>query len=233
MSYDPYAAKLAANNATTTNPVQSQYYAPVGTAAAPPGGTVVMPAAQSHGYSHQPGEPVRAPPVAYSQRAPPGRWKDGICDWCNNLYPSCYCACCCFYGMWLVGQSKLPRTFSLFLLGSHGNCLFLVHTVAQKTGFTKFSTVVGSAALFWLIGIILTLATGAGAFILVIPMIYSFVVAIVLRMHIVRTESITETGPFCEFCTAFWCWYCSVAQSKSSCYFATITSNPRCTFSPN
>jgi hypothetical protein len=115
MSYDPYAAKLAANNATTTNPVQSQYYAPVGTAAAPPGGTVVMPAAQSHGYSHQPGEPVRAPPVAYAQRAPPGRWKDGICDWCNNLYPSCYCACCCFYGMWLVGQSKLPKIFAVFV----------------------------------------------------------------------------------------------------------------------
>jgi hypothetical protein len=43
---------------------------------------------------------------AFSQRPPPGRWGDSICDWPKNLFPSCYCACCCCYGMWLASQSK-------------------------------------------------------------------------------------------------------------------------------
>jgi hypothetical protein len=66
----------------------------------------------------------------------------------------------------------------------------------------------------WLLGLILTFATGAGAFLVLIPLLFSFVVSIMLRMHVVRTENITECGPFGEFCAGFWCWYCSIAQSK-------------------
>jgi hypothetical protein len=100
MSYDPYNTKLAANP-ISAQPVQAQYYTPVS------GGNYVIPAAQSVHHS-QPGMMVanQQPNIVYAQRAPPGRWKDSICDFCNNLFPSCYCACCCFYGMWLVGQSK-------------------------------------------------------------------------------------------------------------------------------
>lgn len=80
----------------------------------------------------------------------------------------------------------------------------------------KLSSTVGFTAVVWIVAAILTLATGAGVFVLVIPMLYSFGMAIFLRMHIIKTEGITESGPFGEFCTGFWCWYCSVAQSKFS-----------------
>jgi hypothetical protein len=73
-------------------------------------------------YSVQSGPTVAAAPVShqpayaqnttpnhvFSTRPPPGRWADGICDWPKNMFPSCYCACCCCYGMWLSAQSKLP-----------------------------------------------------------------------------------------------------------------------------
>jgi hypothetical protein len=72
-------------------------------------------------YSVQSGPTVAAAPVShqpayaqnttpnhvFSTRPPPGRWADGICDWPKNMFPSCYCACCCCYGMWLAAQSKL------------------------------------------------------------------------------------------------------------------------------
>lgn len=106
MSYDPYLTKQDA-----VNPVYSQVQlsSQPGTVAQPPPGHVVMPAAQSHspGYHPEISQPHGPPVQSYTPRPPPGRWRDGICDWPNNLYPSCYCACCCFYGMWLVGQSKL------------------------------------------------------------------------------------------------------------------------------
>ncbi len=37
----------------------------------------------------------------------PNRWADSICDWPKNLFPSCYCACCCFHGMYINAQSKI------------------------------------------------------------------------------------------------------------------------------
>lgn len=41
------------------------------------------------------------------ERPPPGQWRDGICSWANNLWPSCVCSffVCC--GGWITGQSEL------------------------------------------------------------------------------------------------------------------------------
>ncbi|RYH20943.1 hypothetical protein EON65_22000 [archaeon] len=46
-----------------------------------------------------PGEAPRRP-------RPDNRWADNICDWPANLYPSCYCATCVCWGMWINAQSK-------------------------------------------------------------------------------------------------------------------------------
>ena len=87
--------------------------------------------------------------------------------------------------------------------------------MAQKTGFSSLNSLILAFSIFWLVGIILTAVTGAAVFIIIIPLLFAFIVALVLRMHIARRENITECGgPFGEFCTGFWCWYCSVAQSK-------------------
>lgn len=107
MSYDPYSSKIEANSAPVmSQPVQAQQYYPTVTAA-PAAGNYVTPTAQSH-------PAYNVPNTGYTPRPPAGRWRDSICDCFNNLYPSCYCPCCCCYGMWLVGQSKLIILFTHF-----------------------------------------------------------------------------------------------------------------------
>jgi len=88
--------------------------------------------------------------------------------------------------------------------------------VAQKTGFAKFNAVVGSYVLFFIIGIIIQAVTGVGG-VVWFPMIFSFVFQIALRLYIVRKDNISDCGSspcIGEFCCGFWCWYCSIAQSK-------------------
>lgn len=102
MSYDPYAAKMASVSAVPINsqPMPS-HYAPLQGTVAMPSALYVSPAAQAHHVPQQP--PLQG---SHTVRPPEGRWRDSICDWGNNLFPSCYCACCFFYGMYLVAQSK-------------------------------------------------------------------------------------------------------------------------------
>jgi hypothetical protein len=70
--------------------------------------------------------------------------------------------------------------------------------------------------IIWVIGMIITLATGSVVWVVLMPMFFAFFYAIALRMHVANRENITEFGGcFGEFCCGFWCWYCSVAQSKS------------------
>ena len=108
MSYDPYAYKPQPSGTTAvmTQPGQSTtsyhpLHAPV-----PPPGNYVMPAAQSHHVDLRAQEVQLEQQQHQSVRPPIGRWRDSICDCANNLFPSCYCVCCCYYGMWLVAQSK-------------------------------------------------------------------------------------------------------------------------------
>lgn len=39
------------------------------------------------------------------RRPAPYKWADSICDWPKNLFPSCYCVCCFFSGIYLTAQS--------------------------------------------------------------------------------------------------------------------------------
>ena len=57
-------------------------------------------------------------PAAYQQQRnrPLNRWGDSIFDWLTNLYPSCYCACCVCYGMYIVSQSKYHINISCSIL---------------------------------------------------------------------------------------------------------------------
>jgi hypothetical protein len=112
MSYDPYGDKAAAYGdprPISAQPVQSTAgYS--GTVSAAP---YVAPAAVAH--NAQP----YAQPYGNNQhdivaRPAPGRWRDSICDWPSNIFPSCYCACCCCYGMYLVAQSNNSQ-FVLFI----------------------------------------------------------------------------------------------------------------------
>ena len=88
--------------------------------------------------------------------------------------------------------------------------------VSQKTGFAKFSTIIGAYAVIYLISIIITAVTGSTV-IIWLPMIFAFLCQLALRLYVVRKENIMDCGSsplIGEFCCGFWCWYCSVAQSK-------------------
>eukprot|EP01038_Epipyxis_sp_PR26KG_P015308 gene15308-20630_t len=147
-------------------------------------------------YAQPQNDPVNQRVIASRTRPPANRWGDSICDWPQNLFPSCWCACCCCYGIYLQAQ------------------------MYQKINYVRFSTVIGVYIAIWILGFILQIALGGG-YIVWIPMLCSFIFAIVLRIRIVQLYNITECGnnPYLgEFCCAFWCWYCSIAQMARYLY---------------
>jgi hypothetical protein len=90
--------------------------------------------------------------------------------------------------------------------------------VAQKTAYASFQTVLISFVVACIVGFIIEIIFG-NAWIVWIPMIFSFCFAIGLRLHIAAKENITECGGcFGECCVGFWCWYCSVAQMARHVY---------------
>jgi hypothetical protein len=169
------------------------------TYASPPTGVQAQPYNSQPVYVHSNGQPIvngpqGAYPVAQRQR-PINRWADNICDWPTNLYPSCYCTLCACCGIWLVSQ------------------------MAQKTGCSTFRNVFIGWIACCIFGFILAVITGGGGFVYYIPMIYMFITAIVLRVHLARRDNITEHGGcFGECCVGFWCWSCSVAQMARHLY---------------
>jgi len=148
--------------------------------------------------SHQDHIPNRPPPRGY--------WGSNICDFPMNLFPSCYCACCCMHGCWIVGQ------------------------MAEKTGFSLFRTVTAGYVLMWIItiAIMFTSLANTGVW---LPPIFMMLVNIGLRLHIVRTRQITECGSPAdgcgnltgECCCGFWCGPCAIAQEARYLYGYTKT----------
>jgi Cys-rich protein (TIGR01571 family) len=156
---------------------------------------------QAVGYSAQPygGQPYGAQGQAYGvqgqalQGPPQGHWKDGICDCCSNLYPSCWCATCCMHGAWITAQ------------------------MAQKTNYASFRTIL---AVYWVIAII---CWGVGIILgntgwFVLPAVFIWVLSWFLRVHVAKYYNITQNGSFVECCTAFWCCTCSLAQMARHMY---------------
>lgn len=89
--------------------------------------------------------------------------------------------------------------------------------VAQKTGYWNFRSVLFAFAFACFVGFIAQLIVGA-AMIVWIPMFFSFFTALALRLHVVRSEQITECPCFGEFLIGCFCWGCSVAQMARHLY---------------
>ena len=102
MSYDPAIEKSRLHE-SAMNPVVSAQ--PVATYSAS-NGTV-----PNREHMHH--------PPMYAIRPAAGRWGDNICDWPKNLFPSCWCTCCCCYGMWISSQSKIINSNPTYLLLIH------------------------------------------------------------------------------------------------------------------
>lgn len=141
---------------------------------------------------------------AHTDRLPPppyGQWESNICNWPANLWPSCYCACCCYCGIYLIAQ------------------------MAEKTKCMRFHYVLLVWGIAVVVGIIIqALSPGAALSFVYLPATVSIIIAIALRLHIVHTTGIRECGnPGCmnncgECCCGFWCHSCSVAQMARHLY---------------
>jgi len=142
--------------------------------------------------------------IAFVERIPrpiPGSWGSGICDWSSNLYPSCYCTCCCMHGMYIMGQ------------------------MAERHECGKFNTIVSLYVLTWLFAIILELRQQkkSGAILFWIPCIFSIFISVCLRLHIVKKYNIRNaTVSYCsqiqEFMEGLLCCPCSTSQMARYTY---------------
>jgi len=141
----------------------------------------------------QAGMNYAAPPQAVGP--PTGHWRDGICDWGANIWPSCGCVCC-FWGIgvaWLVAQ------------------------ISQKTGYINFYTVMRPFLIAYIIAWIVQLIFGVGL-VYILPAFGIFIVGIMLRLHVTRTYRISENGDCGETMIGIFCWPCSVAQMARHVY---------------
>lgn len=149
-------------------------------------------------------QPQQHLPDLIPNRPPPrGFWGSNICDWPLNLFPSCYCACCCLHGCWIVGQ------------------------MAEKTGFALFRTISLGYVLMWIITLAISLTSFENRYTVAwLPCLFMMCVNIGLRLHIVRTRQITECGSPAdgcgnlvgELCCGLWCLPCAVAQQARFLY---------------
>jgi hypothetical protein len=82
---------------------------------------------------------------------PTGAWRDGICDCCTNLWPSCGCLLFC-HGAWILGQSKyiiccraIFQRSSVLLLKMKATELQFADgsflSVSQKVGYIPFRNI--------------------------------------------------------------------------------------------
>ena len=128
---------------------------------------------------------------------PHGRWKDGICDCCNNIWPSCYCSCACFHGAYLVSQ------------------------IAHKTQFAQFRVLMTWYFVTLLAFIVLSIIFNS--LWLIFPSVMVYLVAISLRLYLVRVYDIQQSGNFVEFLTACCCCCCSISQMARHVFGYTAT----------
>jgi len=74
------------------------------------------PASQGPGYPPGPMQVQHVQQRDMIPNLPPprGMWGSNICDWPLNLFPSCWCALCCWHGCWIVGQMSEKTNFASF-----------------------------------------------------------------------------------------------------------------------
>lgn len=96
--------------------------------------------------------------------------------------------------------------------------VFLSGQISTRLGLVNTKVVIVSyvalCLLFWTIAIIISLSggsQGASVALVYIPYIMAFVFFMWLRFKFVEHYQISESG-FETFCTAFWCYPCSLCQ---------------------
>lgn len=136
-------------------------------------------------------------------RPPPGQWNDGLCDCCNNCWPSCYCSFCICNGGYILSQIIEKTRYN-----GRGN------------GWSVFNTAIG----LFILGIVLIITTilaevPEATNLCMLPFsFYLIYMGIVTRLYVIEVMGIQGNGCFCECLTACFCHQCSIAQMARHLY---------------
>jgi hypothetical protein len=117
---------------------------------------------------------------------PYGYWRDGICDCCSNLWPSCCCTCI-FHGAWVAAQ------------------------ISQKLGYISFRIVLVAYFCIFIGTWFISGATN-NALWLALPGGAVWLLGIGLRLRFVRHFAINTHGTVLEMCNAACCCCCSLVR---------------------
>ena len=85
--------------------------------------------------------------------------------------------------------------------------------MSQKIGLATFNQIIMPFMLFWFICFIISLINGLG-WVYALPGISAFIFSIILRFYVMKKYQITESNGCIEFLLGFFCFPCSIAQSK-------------------
>ena len=133
---------------------------------------------------------------------PSGQWYDSIFDCSQNLWPSCWCSCCCCHGAYLLGQISerigylklklIVSLYSLFML-----FMFFFANSAIYEGAEIDNTV------FWFMGIF--------------PVVFMALISSCVRVKFITKMGIMRpnegTCKICmEYLTGLLCGPCSTCQ---------------------
>lgn len=151
-----------------------------------------------------------------ARNAPPtGMWRDGICDCCTNLWPSCGCVFI-WNGAWILAQSN-QQNFTYDQLFTFWLTVLLpfrpFSSVSQKTGFASFRLVVIPLVIADVVCLVISVFAGA-QWVYFLPGIIVYILSILVRIHFVQKFALNQSHMVVEACTAIWCCPCSIAQSK-------------------
>jgi hypothetical protein len=89
--------------------------------------------------------------------------------------------------------------------------------VGEKIGHSRFNTIISVYVALGTLAFFIQIFAGSGI-IIWLPLLFSFFYALSLRMYLVKRDNIaTDTSSLiAEFCCGFWCFPCSIAQSKNN-----------------
>ena len=126
-----------------------------------------------------------------------------------------------YYGIWIMAQSKL--LFFPFIFIDNYNDIYSLYIltyvlVAQKTGLAKFNSIIFPFMLFWFICFVISLVQGLG-WVYILPGASAALLSLWLRFHVINTYQI-QSNCFIEFLSGFFCFTCSIAQSK--CFILAV-----------
>jgi Cys-rich protein (TIGR01571 family) len=88
----------------------------------------------------------------------------------------------------------------------------MVAQIAHKTEYAKFDTILTPYIILYIVITIISLFLGNIVYL--VPFFVVFILALLLRFHVVKKYNIEQNGKFMECLIGCFCCPCSIAQSE-------------------